>query len=63
MIDVDHCGECGFVIDPTKRLYHGPGNKPRCALCQVLAELRLELVKVTTLAQLMNEMEGRGPVQ
>lgn len=63
MIDVDHCHECRRVIDPTKRLYAGPGGTPRCAVCQCLAELRLELVRVTTLAQLMEEMDGKGPVQ
>jgi hypothetical protein len=56
----DTCGECGGPIDVTRRVYRGPNGLPRCSICQVLAECRLEIVKLTTLAEMLEKAEGKG---
>ncbi len=59
MTIADHCAECGDVLDPLKRLYRGPGGLPRCPICQVLFEMRLEIVRVTKLADVLEAAERR----
>lgn len=57
----DHCAECGDAIDLRKRLYRGPHGLPRCPVCQVLSECRLEIVKVTKLAEFLEAADrARG---
>jgi hypothetical protein len=56
----DTCGECGIEIDVTRRVYHGPNGLPRCSICQCLADCRLEIVKLTTLAEMLEKAEGKG---
>lgn len=53
----DVCGECGQPIDLQKRLYRGPDDKPRCPICQVLAECHMELARVTKLGELLEAIE------
>lgn len=54
----DNCSDCGEPLDVTKRLYQGP-NGLRCPICQVLADLHLEIVRVTTIAEMLAEFDAR----
>lgn len=56
-MNADHCCECDQPIDITKRVYKGKGGLPRCAVCQVLAECRLEIVRITKLAEVLESAE------
>lgn len=53
----EKCCECTGAIATGRRVYKTPEGLPRCAVCQVLATLRLEIVKITTLVELMNDIE------
>lgn len=56
----DTCCDCEAPLDVTKRIYRGPGGLPRCPVCQIIAEMRLEIAKVTAIVELMADAsEGR----
>ena len=55
----DACGECGGELDVTRRVYQGPNGLPRCPVCQVLAECRLEIIRITTLAEMLEKAESK----
>ncbi len=63
--DSDTCQDCQATIDPTRRVYRAANGGPRCPVCQVLHECRVEIVAVTTLAAVMNRLcdeDERGRV-
>lgn len=61
MTIVDHCAECGDVIDVAKRVYRGPNDSVRCPTCQLIAEMRVEIARITTIVALMEDVgEGRA---
>jgi hypothetical protein len=51
--DGDHCGECGDLIDISKRVYRGPSGYLRCPLCQVLAEREAELTQLRLMLEVI----------
>lgn len=59
----DKCSECGELLDITKRLYRGPNDFIRCAVCQIIAEMRLEIARISAIVELMADVgEGRKGV-
>lgn len=61
MTIVDACCDCQGPLDVTKRVYQGPNGSIRCGVCQIIAEMRVEIARITAIVALMEDVgEGRA---